>query len=78
VEIKYTKHASEMLAFRGIKKEQVEATIKNPDNRSKGKNGKSVLYKNFGINYLKVVIAEEKDAVIVITNHWIVKKRIKK
>ena len=67
-----------MLAFRGIKKGQVEETIKNPDNKSKGRDDKSVLYKNFGTNYLKVVLAKEKDEVVVITNHWIAKKRIKK
>ncbi len=78
MKIKYTKHALEMLAFRGIKKDQVEATIKNPDDKEKGKNNKDIRYKNFGANYLKVVIVKEKDDVIVITNHWIAKKRVKK
>lgn len=67
-----------MLVLRRIKKEQVEATIKNPDDRLKGRDGRSILYKNFDILYLKVVIVKEKDEVIVITNHWIAKKRIKK
>ena len=67
-----------MLAFRGIKREQVEATIKDPDDKSIGRDGKSVFYKNFGKNYLKVVIARELGEVIIITNHWIAKKRIKK
>ena len=67
-----------MLAFRGIKREQVEATIKDPDDKSIGRDGKSVLYKNFGKKYLKVVIAREPGEVIIITNHWIARKRIKK
>lgn len=45
--IKFTKHAREMLVFRRIKREQVEATVKNPDDKSIGKSGKDVLYKNF-------------------------------
>lgn len=78
MKIKFTKHAREMLVFRRIKKKQVEATVKNPDDKSIGKSGKDVLYKNFGKNYLKVVISKEKGNVIVITDHWIAKKRIKK
>ena len=58
-----------MLVFRRIGKEQVEATLENPDDRSIGKSGKDVLYKNFGKNYLKVVISKEKGDVFVITNH---------
>ena len=78
MKIKFTKHAREMLVFRRIRKKQVEATLKNPDDKSIGKGGKDVLYKNFGKNYLKVVILKEKGFVFVITNHWIAKKRIKK
>lgn len=78
VKIKFTKHAREMLVFRKIKKEQVEATIKGSDYKSSGRSGKDVLYKNFGKIYLKVVVSKEKGHVLVITNHWIAKKRIKK
>lgn len=67
-----------MLALRNIKKKQVEETIKTTDNRTEGYENKIVLYKNFGNNYLKVVIAKEGNEVVVITNHWIAKKRIKK
>ena len=65
MKIKFTKHAREMLVFRGIGEKQVEATVKNPDDKSIGKGGKDVLYKNFGKNYLKVVISKEKGNVIV-------------
>jgi len=67
-----------MLTFRRIKRVQVEETIKNSEDRSTGKSGKDVLYKNFGKNYLKVVISKEEGDVFVITEHWIAKKRIKK
>lgn len=78
MKIKYTKHAKEMLAFRKITTKQVQDTIKNPEIELPGRNEKLVLYKNFGKNYLKVVISKEKGVVLVITNHWIAKKRIKK
>lgn len=78
MKIKFTKHAEEMLTFRRIKRVQVVATIKNPEDKSTGKSGKDVLYKNSGKNYLKVVISKEKGDVFVITEHWIAKKRIKK
>lgn len=78
MKIKFTKHAEEMLAFRKIKKEQVEAAINKPDDSSKGENNRQVLYKDFGKNYLKVVIVKEKNEVVVITVHWIAKKRVKK
>jgi len=67
-----------MLAFRKIKSKQVAETIKNPEFDSVGRNEKLVLYKNFGKNYLKVVISKENGSLLVITNHWIAKKRIKK
>ena len=78
MKIKFTKHARKMLTFRRIKRVQVEETIKNSEDRSTGKSGKDVLYKNFGKNYLKVVISKEEADVFVITEHWIAKKRIKK
>lgn len=67
-----------MLTFRRIKRVQVEETIKNPEDKATGESGKDVMYKNFGKNYLKVVISKEKGDVFVITVHWIAKKRIKK
>ena len=67
-----------MLAFRNIERKHVENTIKNPDDYAKGQENKIVLYKKFNKIYLKVVIVKETNEVIVITNHWIAKKRIKK
>lgn len=67
-----------MLVFRKITRELIEQTIKNPDDQKDSRESKSVLYKNFGKNYLKVVIAKEEDKVVVITEHWIAKMRLKK
>ena len=78
MKIKFTKHAEEMLVFRKIKRELVVEAIDKPDDKSKGDGDKQVLYKNFGKNNLKVVIVKEKNEVVVITEHWIAKKRVKK
>ncbi|KKR78056.1 MAG: hypothetical protein UU23_C0004G0038 [Candidatus Curtissbacteria bacterium GW2011_GWA1_40_9] len=78
MKIVYTKHAKEMLLFRKITKHQVENTIKNPENKSSGRKGKSILFKDFGNNLLKVVISQENSTIFVITEHWIAKKRVKK
>lgn len=67
-----------MLAFRKIEERQVKETINSPDDKSKGRSGKAVFYKDFGKNYLKVVISKEEGEVVVITEHWIAKKRVKK
>ena len=78
MKVVFTKHAAEMLSFRRIKKEFVEETVKNPDDTLEAKSGKMIYFKDFGKNFLKVVVAKEDDKAVVITEHWIAKKRIKK
>lgn len=56
----YTKHAKEMLDFRRINLIKVEQSIKNPDETFDAREGKRVYLKNFGDNYLKLIIAEER------------------
>jgi len=67
-----------MLVLRKIKKQFIEKTVKNPYEKLTSKKDKKVYLKYFGRNYLKVVVSEEKDSIIVITEHWIAKKRAKK
>lgn len=75
--IKYTKHALEMLPHRGIDKKLADETAKNPDKISHTKDGKKIYLKDFGKNYLMLVVAEEGDDKVVITVHWLAKKRVK-
>ena len=67
-----------MLVFRNIKESFVEQTVNDPDNQQDSEEGKIVLFKNFGKNYLKVVVANDKGKIIVVTEHWIAKRRLKK
>ena len=76
--VKYTKHAKEMLALRKIDKKLVDQTVENPDKISLGKEGKKIYLKNFGRNYLMLVVSEEKGDKIVVTLHWLAKKRVKR
>lgn len=76
--IKYTKHALENLVKRRISKSKVEKCLENPDIKTSGIKGKDILLKDFGKNFLKVVTAQEGDDIVVITEHWIDKKRVKR
>lgn len=77
VKIIYTKHAEDMLIFRKISKELVQECLKSPDETLSAREGKKIYLKDLGRNYLKLVVAQEKDYIIVITAHWLAKKRVK-
>lgn len=77
VAIIYTKHASEMLAHRGIKQELADQCANNPDITLPTKEGYKIFLKVFGKNYLKLVVSEEMEDKIIITVHWLAKKRVK-
>lgn len=67
-----------MLILRGIKKEMADETIANPDKTSSARDGKKIYLKDFGKNYLMLVVSEELDDEIVVTLHWLAKKRAEK
>lgn len=73
----YTKHAEEMLILRRIKKELASKCASNPDTILPAENDNKIYLKDFGKNYLKLVISEEGSNKIIITVHWLDKKRVK-
>lgn len=75
--IRYTKHALENLVKRKISKNKVRKCLENPDIKSSGTQGKTLYLKDYGKNFLKVVVSEEEGDQIVITQHWLDKKRVK-
>lgn len=75
--IKYTKHAKDMLILRGIKKELANKTVNHPDEILSSRDRKKIYLRDFGKNYLKLVVSEEEDDKIIITIHWLAKKRVK-
>jgi len=72
----YTRHAEEQLKFRDIPKKRVQLTVDKPDFIEKSRENKKIYYKNFGENYLRVILIKEKDMFIIITAHWISPKKI--
>lgn len=76
--IKYTKHAEEMLVLRKIKKKMADETANNPDKTLPAERGLKTYLKDFGKNYLMLVVAEEEADKIIVTLHWLDKKRVKK
>lgn len=76
--LKYTKHAKEMLVLRRIDKKLADQTADSPDKISQAKEGLKIYLKDFGKNYLMLVISEEIGDKIVVTLHWLVKRRAEK
>ncbi len=67
-----------MLIFRGIKQDMADETVNSPDEITLGKDDKKIYLKDFGKNYLMLVVAEEFNDKIVVTVHWLAKERVKK
>lgn len=77
MKIIYTKHAEEMLKFRNIERSLVNECIDKPDQILPARDGKKIYLKDFGTNYLKVIVDEEENYIVVVTLYWLAKKRIK-
>lgn len=75
--IVFTKHAEEMLEVRHVDRDKVKSVLTQPSRSIKVREGKVAYFKNFGINDLKVIVSDEKDAFVVITLYWVVKHLMK-
>lgn len=73
----YTKHAKEMLIVRGIDKKLADQCATYPERILPGKDNKKIYLKDFGVNYLKLVISEDGKDKVIITVHWLDKRRFK-
>lgn len=73
----YSLHAREMLKHRQIKQALVKKCISDPDYILPTKESRKIYLKDFGINFLKLVLVEEGDDKIIITVFWIAKRRIR-
>lgn len=74
----FTKHALEKLAERQIEKKLVESCVENPDFIFPEEEGKKAYLKVMGKNYLKVIVAENENELIVVTVYWFAKTRLKR
>lgn len=73
----YTRHAKEMIVHRRIKQELADQCANNPDLMLPTKEGLKIYLKDFGVNYLKLIVAEEGEDKIIITVHWLAKRRVR-
>lgn len=73
----YTKHLEESISLRGIDKNFVDICVKSPDKILPAFENKKAYFKDFGVNYLKVIIVEEGFDLVVITAYWFAKTRLK-
>lgn len=73
--ILFTKHAKDMLELRGIKEDLILKCLKNPDKITPSKFGKKIYLKDMGKNYLKLIVSEEENKLVVITLYWLAKSR---
>lgn len=73
----YSQHAKEMLKQRQIKQTLVKQCVNDPDYIQLAREDKKIYLKDFGTNFLKLIVAEKDDNKIIITVYWIAKKRIK-
>lgn len=72
----FSRHASEKLEQRRIPRQIVIGVVRFPDLRVPGRGVREELYKRFRGIYLKVVIRQRGETIVVITAHLVA--RVKK
>lgn len=76
--IVFTTHARHTCQIRGLSEKILISAVKKPDMIAPTKEGKMSYLKNLGKNYLKIIVSEEKNALVIITAYWIAKERAKR
>ena len=51
--------------------------VKKPDMVLPAKDRRKAYLKDMGVNYLKVIVVEDGNKLVVITAYWFAKKRLK-
>jgi len=74
----FTNHALLKLQQRRISKAAVTKTLKSPAHKFPSYSGRMVAYKKFDRTYLKVIYKLEGKDIVVITQHWEMKPRLRK
>ena len=68
--IVFTQHAILKLKHRSIRKEFVIQTLKKPDRIIDSYKDRKTAFKKFKKIYMKVIFRNEKNNIIIITQHW--------
>ena len=74
----FTRHALLKLKQREISKIAVRATLKSPDYKFPSYSNRVIAYKKFDKLYLKVIYKMEEGNIIVITQHWQERPKLRK
>lgn len=77
MKIVFSQHASLQIKQRNLPKDLVVRAVKESDMNSPSYGFREERYKKFGKLYMKVVVQEEIDKVLVITAHWVAKPKSK-
>ena len=67
MEVVYTRHAKNRMRWRGIKKHEVEMTLKEPERREIIGPNRFHYFRHFGKRYVRVTCATEDEKLIVIS-----------
>ena len=73
MKIIFSNHSEIKIEQRKLSKELIKKTIIESDFIIPSHNNRERAYKKFGKNYLEVVFIKEKELIIIITAHWVVK-----
>jgi SOS response regulatory protein OraA/RecX len=68
--IRFTVHARQRMALRGISEEMVSRTLQEPEEITVGYRSRKVAFRRFPKGRIKVVYREEQGQVVVITAMW--------
>ena len=68
--VAYTARALQRMLLRGISREMVDEAIHNPNEAGTGYRGRSLTYKAFGNNRIKVVCTETTAQFTVLSVMW--------
>ena len=71
MKVVFSDHANLKIAQRKLSRKKILAIVARPDLTKLGHSSREELFKRFGKNHLKVVIVRERDAIIVVTAHWV-------
>ena len=70
----FSDHAKEQLVERKIPKKIVLETVKNPQKKINSYKNRELRQRKFGSKILEVVIIEEDNSIIIITQYWLEKE----
>ncbi|AGK60904.1 hypothetical protein Asulf_00897 [Archaeoglobus sulfaticallidus PM70-1] len=76
--IRLSNHALHRANDRGIRREDIELTIREAEEIIEVKFGRKAAFRQFGDKFLVVIFEEQKDEIVVVTELKVDKERLKR